>query len=511
MHRATLFAAIWAVWAVCMAPGPSVANDTPTASDGWRASETAFATQMQQLAEWCDQRGLADQAAQTREWVAMRDPLLWYVPKLPSQVQPHEPPEGAGADQAEWFRQFWDARKQQGERLLTLAEQAVGDRDPPLARTLLLEACRQDPDNDQYRELLGFKRYRGEWLSQWQVRQISQGYVWHDRFGWLRNSQVERYEQGLRHIGTLRVGGRLVRDAWVSAERDAEARRDIENGWVVETEHYRVQTNDSLEEGVRLARKLEELNWVWREMFFRVWATPGEQAAVLKPPRSSTSPRRHLHDVVYFGDKQQYVDALRSAAAGDITQSTGIYFGNEQKAYFFAGSEYSEITLLHEATHQLFSEVNPQMRAQSGKPRYWDNLRWNFWIVEGIACYMETLTEHNGYYVIGGTRNDRLRAAAYRALELDWYKPLAELTNYGMLQLVRDPEIAAIYSQATGLTTFLLHGQDARYRDALLDYIRLVYTAGSRPDSLSQLTGESYETLDQQYKEFLKNHVKIRE
>ena len=51
------------------------------------------------------------------------------------------------------------------------------------------------------------------------------------------------------------------------ADEEAALRGDMKRGWRVETDHYVVTTNHSLEEGVRLARQLETLYDVWQQVF----------------------------------------------------------------------------------------------------------------------------------------------------------------------------------------------------------------------------------------------------
>src|SRR5690606_19745302 len=132
-------------------------------------------------------------------------------------------------------------------------------------------------------------------------------------------------------------------------------------------------------------------------------------------------------------------------------------------------------TLYHEASHQLFSEskdVAPHI-----------GLRGNFWIVEGIACYMESFAEHDDFDTLGGTASPRLEAARYRAQEDNFYVPLEQLVQYGMHDLQRDRRIAMLYSQAAGLSHFLMHFDGGRYRDALLNYLSAVYAAEDRPQA----------------------------
>jgi hypothetical protein len=129
--------------------------------------------------------------------------------------------------------------------------------------------------------------------------------------------------------------------------------------------------------------------------------------------------------------------------------------------------------------------------------------RANFWIVEGIAMYMESLKQENGYYVLGGMDDERMNAARYRLLKDNFYIPLADFTGYGMDRFQKDPKIAMLYSQAAGLAHFLVHYDHGRYRDALVAYLTIVYTGQDTPDTLAQLTGVTYAELDKQYREFM--------
>ncbi len=98
-----------------------------------------------------------------------------------------------------------------------------------------------------------------------------------------------------------------------------------------------------------------------------------------------------------------------------------------RRAYFFADKQNDDRTLYHEATHQLFYESRP-VAAEVG----W---KANFWIVEGIAMYMESLRQEDGFYVLGGFDDQRLNAARYRLLHDKFYVPLDEFSRYGRTKL----------------------------------------------------------------------------
>ncbi len=73
----------------------------------------------------------------------------------------------------------------------------------------------------------------------------------------------------------------------------------------------------------------------------------------------------------------------------------------------------------------------------------------------------------------------------------------------GVEALQSHPEIAKLYSQSAGLTTFLMHYEGGRYRDALDRYLVAVYTGKADAGTLADLTGVGYDALDRQYRDFL--------
>jgi hypothetical protein len=260
----------------------------------------------------------------------------------------------------------------------------------------------------------------------------------------------------------------------------------------VESTHYVVTTNHSLEEGVRLSQQLERLHAIWQQVFISYLADEVE----LKRRFAGSAPRAlsKRHDVVCFRTRDQYNQALRPAQPRiDIT--LGIYLDKTRVAYFFAGQEQDPGTIYHEATHQLFQESRPVARNVARAD--------NFWIVEGVACYMESLADCRGYFTLGGANAGRMPAARHRLLEDDFYVPLAELVQLGMESLQHDERLPRIYSQSAGLTDFLMHDAGGRYRQALGDYLVAVYSGRVTPRTLAQQAGTDYDTLDRQYRAFM--------
>ena len=233
------------------------------------------------------------------------------------------------------------------------------------------------------------------------------------------------------------------------AAEDAERHRDIQSGWDIETEHYTIRTNHSLEAGVALGVKLERLYRLWQEMFICYWASEADVVATVRRPAQSRRPvPSPRHNVVYFRDRDDYRRSLR-AGLPNLEITIGVYVDRMRRAYFFADKQSDDRTLYHEATHQLFHESRPVAPDVGWKA--------NFWIVEGIAMYMESLRQEDGYYVLGGFDDERLRAAQYRLLNDKFYVPLAAVCALRHERSFRPTRRSAtLYSQAAGLANFLI-------------------------------------------------------
>ncbi|MFH1923534.1 MAG: DUF1570 domain-containing protein, partial [Planctomycetota bacterium] len=381
---------------------------------------------------------------------------------------------------------FERLKRDQTEAMFELSRRAMVAHRASLAFDLLMGALRENPDHDSIRRILGYQKYRGRWCTRFEVDKLRNGQVWHETFGWLPRAYVKRYEQGERLHGSR----------WITAEEDARLRREINSGWDVETEHYTIRTNHSLETGVDMGRQLERLYRVWKQLFVRFYATEDQVAALFAGSKRRGPPIRlqNRHAVVYFRDREDYNRTL-SPVLPNVEISIGVYVDTARRAYFFASEDHEERTLLHEAAHQLFHESRPVAPGVGSDH--------NYWIIEGIAMYLESLRDEDGYHVLGGFDDLRMEAARYRLLSDNFYVPLSELTTYGIDQVKADKRIGTLYSQAAGLTHFLIHYDHGRYRDALVAYLTAVYSGRADPGTLARLTGASHPELDRQYREFM--------
>ena len=265
----------------------------------------------------------------------------------------------------------------------------------------------------------------------------------------------------------------------------------------VETTHWQIVSRDR-EAGIEIAKRLESLYAVWQQLFFECWSssTRLKQAVREAKPVRPRRKKRTLNRVVMFADRAEYNEYLR-ARQPRIEITLGFYDFGDRTCYFFAGDETSVSTQIHEATHQLFQEVQTPVAPNL-------LLTNNFWAVEGVAMYMESMQWVGPAVSVGGVTANRLQYARFRALQEKFHVPLMQLVRLGRTELQQDERIRRIYSEAAGLSYFLMDAEDGRYREAFVKFLRLLYQNRTGSTTLSETAGQSLAQLDRDYLRWLR-------
>jgi hypothetical protein len=435
--------------------------------------------------------GLNFDAKHCRELAQPLDASLFRVVKLPKAVQP-EIPTGLPEKEHDLRISLRDLQEKYAADLYVLCRKALSAGYPSYAFRILEEVVRQDPDHAKARGILGYKLRNKEWITPFANEQLEKGNVWDDTFGWLPKDHVAKYKAGKRYRN-----GR-----WMTADQETEICRDFRQAWQVRTDHYLVRTNYSLERGVEIAKKLEQFHDFFMQTFASFFSTP-EQMQKLFQSRASNAnltSRLRPYRVDYYRTREEYVQRLIKKVP-QIRITNGLYFTGDRVAYFYYDPQMpNQDTLFHEATHQLFYENEHRDRAVA--------MDANFWIVEGIACFMESYHTENGQSVVGDPKHPRILAARHRVIVDNYYIPLERFSEMGMTAFQSSREISKNYSQAAGLAYFFMLYGGGRYRDALTEHLSEIYRAGPRQrqavHSLQDLTGIAFGDLDQQYENFMR-------
>ena len=416
--------------------------------------DTAFRTRLQELAAKCKELKLPEQARITASWFFPRDPHRQYL-FLPLEADPHRSAPDAPRIVQQWYARFSAHRQEHAEALFQLAQRELAAKRPTRAYQLLHEVLYENPDHAAARSVLGYRRVNDRW----------------------------RKPEGI-------VTGRLQR----MPHRDLGL--NAGEYWIVESGHFSVTVTSARgeEAGRQLAQQLEDLYAVWQQLFFQFWSNAGALARRFDTTTIVPRTLARRHKIVLFRDREQYVRALKKLEP-QIELTIGFYMEPTRTAYFFGGEGVTADSMLHEATHQLFSETGTTVPAPGDKA--------NAWVVEGVAMYLESLRRLEGYCTVGGLDADRLQFARYRTRNEGLYTPLQELVKLGRPALQKHQDIRRLYSQSAGLTALLMDYQHGSYRPALVEYLQTVYLGRDGLQSLASATGVPLTALDKQYLEFL--------
>lgn len=450
-----------------------------------------FAASLGKIAETAESNGFHDEAQAIRKLAAPPDADRLQLEPLPEEVQPEirlDTPENERA----WKSPLRRAQQDYARDLYLLAQRLVNQGHSSYAFQVIREAASHDPDNKSVRGVLGFARHENQWVTPFRRQMLKENNVWHEEFGWLKKDQVDRYENGERYF----------KSKWMSARQEAELRRDFKNAWEVRTDHFLVKTNVSQERGVEVAKALEEFHDFFMEAFASFFQSPQQLKKLFSPATGAATRAAKPHVVHYFATQDEYNTTLKPKIPL-IGITNGLYFTTDRTAYFFEPTvgnfEQNKPTLFHEATHQLLYEIDPKARAIAD--------REHFWIIEGIACYMESFRRgNNGRISVGDPRYLRFEAARQRYVIDKYYIPLEKFAGMGLRDFQSDPNIAKNYSQASGLAHFFMHYDNGRYRDDLIEHLTQHYSVTRRKvpmvQGLDELTGVDYAELDRQYGEY---------
>ena len=448
---------------------------------------------LNRIKSFCVERRLADGIRAVDAAIQSTSGTVSTTATLPETVTPELSPDLPAAER-QWQSQLRTQRRRHAQDLFLLSRRVLKAGHTSYAYNLVRQTAACDPDSRTARRLLGFVRHGNRWVTPFASRQLRRRFVWHETFGWLPAAHVERYEMGQRYF----------KRRWVSADRESELRRDFRNAWEVRTDHYLVKTNHSLEEGVALARNLETFYGFLHSSFAGFFSTPDQIEKLfagtsgVNGGRSQKPARPHV--VHFYRDRDEYRRTLRPRIS-QIDITNGLYMQDDRIVYFFHDKppdrDFPRATLFHEATHQLLYESQSKSRPIARDA--------NFWIVEGIACYMESFLPGETGFRIGEPRYVRFHWARHRVLEEKYYIPLKTFASMGLRKFQTDPNIARNYSQASGLCHFLLHHDGGRYRDAVIQHLLQIYTPNRRISiaSLETLTGVTTTELDRQYQRYL--------
>ena len=448
---------------------------------------------MSALAERCDADGMTLEAAITRSRIWDEEPYGFLLPTL-SDAPVSSLPEDASARQRDWFAELREIQRSEGAKFLAQAQALAEKGSGYAALETAAHGLFVDPESEELRKIFGWRLDDGAWRTEWEIRRREKGEIDHPVFGWIAQEDAAHFEAGERPRGK----------SWISAEQDAQEPIRFASARKFETEHYQIRSTASFEETVRLARRLEKFHHFWSFFFLPMTMSEKEAAAAV---RIGKRPEAKPHRIALFRNRAEYLDAaLKLDAAAGV--SSGGYFASEKTVFVYLPDPNNpdetpfDVMVAHEETHQLFAE-SPRTKKGSRRDGLLAGVGSNYWVLEGIATYMETFTERPNGCAVGGLKSYRFLRAKERVEEPGGLLPLSEFCALGKRSFQEHPNLPALYTESSGLAHFLLHAEEGRFRTAFFDTIFLVYRDEAAPDTLTKRTGKSFAELDRLFHDYL--------
>ena len=261
-----------------------------------------------------------------------------------------------GADLLQIQREF-------AAKLYKLATDAANQGADNLAFAWLNEVCCADPNHAEARRILGYRQIDGQWLQSSSKTTVKTSHTRHPLMPW--------------------GGGTFLS---------------------VESPNYEIASMASEADTLRLANQLERWRTIWLQAFFDYWAP---KSTVERRLTSGSIPTRtgRKHKIVFFGDRDQYVQTMSKLGVTGVEQSTG-YYNDRHSTIFFYNDQTPDIeTWLQEQCHQLFQE--------EGSVRKDPVEQSHICILEGLGMFFESLVEYpnRDYCTLGGFDARRLQFA----------------------------------------------------------------------------------------------------
>ncbi len=379
-------------------------------------------------------------------------------------------------------------RRKHADELYDLARQAVKKGRGALAMQLAMTALHANPDHAQIRNAFGFYKFKDEWRPAWEVAQLKDGLVDHEKFGWIRKNEVEKYEAGQRYY----------QGKWITTKEEGAERRTIQNGWTIETENYRIRTDHSLEEGVRFSRKLESLYRSWNMVFYRYRFNDAELSVMLAG-KTSPNASHPKYGVIFYSDKQDFLSNHpnldpQTYQGGAYIKPHCVFYAQDTNRSSSWDQERTLQVMYHEATHQLFAET------KQATSKYGD--RFNYWIVEGAAMFMQSLRQE-GTNIVVGEPEYRYAGTEREFMAKDGFLPTRDMTAVSKRTWVDHRDKMLLYRQADNMFKLLFYGSDGYYRDRLIVYLQQVYSGKDAPDTFEKTLGIEPGLFDKEFARFM--------
>ncbi len=303
--------------------------------------------------------------------------------------------------------------------------------------------------------------------------------------GWVDEKDAPNLRKGM-----VKDGG-----VWIPRAEAAKRHTRWDDPWVIETEHFEVHCNVSLDDAYRVGR-LAELTY---DMFWRVFSGSPD----LRKPEK----KLRVYYFASIADAREERKKVHTQQPDMPPAAYGYYAYEDLAAHFWVTSESAKEferttrpTMHHEIGHQLAHNLlhGPLKADPQKKPE--------FWLVEGLGVYFDDLREDkSGLPSLWNWESDAFRGILSRGVErahMPFDKYLA-MTGAEFYKGSED-DIKNHYGQAGLMAHFFLYGEKGKYRGKFMEYARIVNEGGGEEGLLTRTLGAPLTQLEQEWLAFVK-------
>ncbi len=347
------------------------------------------------------------------------------------------------AKAAEVFPEFVEA-------LLALSRISEAYQDYPKALDLASRAAALRPDHAEAHLLIGEYRFS------------------------LDKTKGAEADESLRVASKLGAdGGTVLRlRRWIQAQ--VKGPRDLGCIHEVETEHYKVVTDISLERAKWYGERLEIVRKTFLDRFGKWWA--GDDRA---------KPR-----IAIFNTREAFYTYSELSSTDRHEQAAGHFSFQNHELVLFEETDLFETqeTLYHEAFHHFAS-------AMLKYPPFW----WN----EGIAEYMSALRIEGGK-VTERSRTLRGRLGLLQALlAAGYHEKFEEIMNESPAEFYSG-FVGFKYAQAWAMVHFLYEAENGKHRPLVEKYFEVLKGGKTQREAYDEVFKDKVEQLEKEWVEFAK-------
>lgn len=419
------------------------------------------------------------------------------------------------------FKQRWaKVDKYDPDAIYELGQWARTKKLEDRAKECFEAAIKLDSYHRKSREALGYRNWKGKWVTEDEYNQLARGLVkWKDK--WVKESELDMYERGFEKDEDgrwLRPEDAIRKREWEDAERqrakeEAEKKAAEKEGRVVakpeakdpkkpdrpeedkswyddntavcafaaapdlESKYYNIKSNVKAEYVKRYGQMLDQ----YYVRFSKVFASFMPKGAIPRSPISVYASQQEFMSATGMG---RYTGGFYSTGDRRVTAYHGRFGTNGD----------TRTVLAHEGTHQ-FEHIVLGSAAFGNAP---------IWIIEGLAVFFESAYYDGKKVQIALVPYDRLenlkRGAASNTLI-----PFHDLIRTAQAQFT-----GYHYAHAWGLIYFLLYGEkDKKIRQkrvkAFSDLLFLAKTRRVNPEDTESVFGgrEGFQKFEEEWKRWI--------